>query len=57
MTSSGSNDPAPGDADELGPAGVGENICPKCNGSGKVAGAECEYCNGRGKILEGIAGA
>lgn len=49
--------PAPGDATEPGPAGLGENICPKCEGSGQIDGAECVYCAGRGHIVEAIAGA
>lgn len=51
------NQTAPGDAIATGPAGVGENVCPECNGTGQVAGTDCGYCLGRGKVLEEIAGA
>ena len=51
------NNPAPGDDTRPGPAGLGENICPKCDGTGKVDGAPCDYCAGRGIVMEGIAGA
>lgn len=51
------NDPAPGDDTRPGPAGLGENVCPKCDGTGRIGGATCEYCAGRGIVLEGIAGA
>jgi hypothetical protein len=49
--------PAPGDDTAPGPAGIGENICPECGGSGKVDGQTCYNCSGHGKVLEGIAGA
>lgn len=57
MESPDPDNPAPGDVGPPGPAGIGENICPRCNGTGEVNGAECDYCNGHGKVLEGIAGA
>ncbi len=51
------NNPAPGDETRPAPAGVGEDFCPKCEGSGKVDGETCAYCSGHGIILVGIAGA
>lgn len=48
---------APGDAEHPGPAGVGEDVCPKCAGRGEVDNEPCAYCNGDGKILVEIAGA
>lgn len=57
MQSPDPNNPAPGDATQPGPAGIGENVCPRCNGAGEVDGAKCAYCNGHGKVMEGIAGA
>ena len=49
--------PKPGDEARPGTPGTGENICPKCKGSGKIEGAECPDCEGTGKIIEGIGGA
>ena len=57
MESPDPKNPAPGDAIITGSAGIGENICPECNGAGEIDGAPCAYCNGHGIILEGIAGA
>ncbi len=54
---SGFEEKAPGDAETAGPAGVGEDVCPQCDGTGKVDGEPCPYCLGRGKILREIAGA
>ena len=51
------DDQAPGDEPVAPLAGDGENICPKCAGSGLIGSAECAYCAGTGKVVEGIAGA
>ena len=48
---------APGDEAPPGTPGTGENLCPRCNGSGKLEGGECPNCDGSGKIVEGIGGA
>lgn len=55
----GSNidDMAPGDQAPPGTPGTGENICPKCEGTGKVDGETCQYCGGSGYVIEGIGGA
>ena len=46
----------PGDEGPPDAAGVGENICRRCGGGGKVEGEACPDCRGSGKILEGIGG-
>ena len=48
--------PAPGDLAKEGTPGTGENICPKCEGSGKYHGQECENCRGSGKVIGGVGG-
>jgi hypothetical protein len=48
----------PGDEAAPGTPGTGEDICPKCNGSGKsVRGDTCPECEGTGRIVRGIGGA
>ena len=47
----------PGDQAEPGTMGAGENICPRCNGIGKIEGETCPVCAGSGKVIEGIGGA
>ena len=47
----------PGDEAKPGTAGTGEDVCPKCHGSGKVSGGECENCGGTGKVNRIIGGA
>lgn len=46
----------PGDEAPPGTPGTGEDICPRCHGSGKINGGECPDCGGTGKIVEGIGG-
>jgi hypothetical protein len=46
----------PGDEAEPGAPGTGEDICPDCNGSGKLDGADCKTCGGTGKVTQGIGG-
>ena len=48
---------APGDEAPPGTPGTGEDVCPKCNSSGEVAGATCPNCDGTGRIVSGIGGA
>jgi DnaJ-class molecular chaperone len=47
----------PGDQAAPGTPSTGENICPKCGGSGELDGARCVNCGGTGKVIEGIGGA
>lgn len=46
----------PGDQAPPGTRGTGENVCPKCSGSGKLRGETCPTCGGSGKVIEGVAG-
>lgn len=47
----------PGDEAPPGTPGTGEDICPRCKGSGKLqTGQDCPDCGGSGKIIEGIGG-
>lgn len=48
---------SPGDEAPAGTPGTGETVCPKCGGSGKLAGRDCPECDGTGKINVGIGGA
>jgi hypothetical protein len=49
----------PGDQAPPGTDGAGENLCPKCGGSGirDDDGMRCEHCGGTGKVIEGVGGA
>ena len=52
-TETAGTDMNPGDQAPPGSPQTGENVCPKCNGSGKQAdGAPCENCGGTGKVIE-----
>lgn len=46
---------APGDEAPPGPS-TAENVCPVCEGSGRVDGDSCENCAGRGFVVEGVGG-
>ncbi|HEX8604628.1 MAG TPA: hypothetical protein VF774_18415 [Pseudoduganella sp.] len=47
----------PGDEAAPGTPGSGEDVCPACHGSGKLAdGKPCPDCGGSGIIQEGIGG-
>ena len=46
----------PGDEAAPGTPGTGENLCPDCDGSGKMNNKPCPACGGTGKIVEGIGG-
>ena len=50
-------DMAPGDEAPPGTPGTGEDVCPKCNGSGEADGETCANCEGTGRIVSGIGGA
>jgi DnaJ-class molecular chaperone len=47
----------PGDEAPAGTPGTGENICPRCHGTGKISGQPCANCGGTGRIVAGIGGA
>lgn len=49
--------PAPGDDAAPGTPGTGEDICPRCMGSGRVGANRCPNCEGAGKVTKGIGGA
>jgi RecJ-like exonuclease len=47
----------PGDEAPPDTPGTGEDICPRCKGTGKLGdGSECPECAGTGRIVEGIGG-
>ncbi len=46
----------PGDEAPPGTPGTGEDVCPRCHGSGKINSGDCPDCGGTGKIVEGIGG-
>ena len=46
----------PGDEAPAGTPGTGDDICPKCGGTGQANGAECGNCGGTGRIVEGVGG-
>ncbi len=47
----------PGDDAPAGTPGTGEDICPRCHGSGRIdEQRDCPDCGGTGKIVEGIGG-
>jgi DnaJ-class molecular chaperone len=45
-----------GDDAKPGTPGTGENVCPECNGVGKLGQGSCPKCGGTGKVVEGIGG-
>lgn len=48
---------APGDEAPPGTPGTGDTICPRCEGSGQIGGAQCGNCMGAGRIVAGVGGA
>ena len=53
------NDPSsrnPGDEAPPGTPGTGEDVCPHCHGSGRMAEGPCRECGGTGKIVRAIGG-
>ena len=47
----------PGDDAPPGTPGTGEDVCPRCGGSGRVEqGAACPDCSGTGRVNKGIGG-
>jgi hypothetical protein len=63
MPTESSQDPAaknlarPGDEVPPGTPGSGDDVCPRCNGSGSVEGQGCAYCAETGMITRAIGGA
>ncbi len=53
---SGTVPPGAGDDAPPGAPGTGENVCPECNGSGRLDSRPCPNCDGTGKVIEGIGG-
>jgi hypothetical protein len=49
-------DVAPGDEAPPGTPDTGEDICPDCNGSGRLNGGECPTCQGTGRVIRGLGG-
>jgi DnaJ-class molecular chaperone len=47
---------APGDDAPPGTPGTGEDICPDCNGTGRLKDQPCPNCAGTGRIVEGVGG-
>jgi DnaJ-class molecular chaperone len=47
----------PGDEAFPGTESTGDDICPECDGTGRIDGDECENCGGRGTVVVGIGGA
>lgn len=50
-------DPAQPNLPREDESSTGENLCPKCGGSGRLEGQPCPECDGTGKVTEGIGGA
>ncbi len=48
---------APGDQAPPGTPGTGENVCPRCGGSGRIGETGCPDCAGTGRVIAGIGGA
>jgi hypothetical protein len=46
----------PGDVGPPGTPGTGEDVCPDCQGRGRIDNAPCPNCGGTGKVIAGIAG-
>ena len=56
--SAGGTEPmSPGDEAPPGTPGTGEDVCPRCGGSGRLANGPCPECDGTGKVTRGIGGA
>jgi hypothetical protein len=47
----------PGDEAPEGTPGTGEDLCPRCGGSGRIDAGPCPDCGGTGKVNVGIGGA
>ena len=47
----------PGDEAPTGTPGTGENVCPRCGGSGKQGTSACPDCGGTGRVNVNIGDA
>lgn len=47
----------PGDEAPEGTPGTGENVCPRCGGTGRLGASSCPDCAGTGRVTVGIGGA
>jgi hypothetical protein len=47
----------PGDEAAPGTPGTGEDVCPECNGKGRIDGSPCNNCGGSGTITRAVGGA
>ena len=54
--SKGQQPMAPGDQARPGTPGTGEDVCPRCGGSGRLGATQCPECLGRGTVVKGIGG-
>jgi hypothetical protein len=48
---------SPGDEAPPGTPGTGDNLCPRCSGSGRVGEDACPECDGTGTVVTGVGGA
>ena len=46
----------PGDEAAPGTPGAGEDVCPECQGKGRIDGSSCPNCGGSGTIIRGVGG-
>jgi len=49
-------DMEPGDEAAPNSEDAGEDICPRCGGSGRVEGGECPDCGGSGRVVVPVGG-
>jgi DnaJ-class molecular chaperone len=47
---------APADEAPPGTPSTGQDVCPRCDGSGTVDGDSCPACGGTGQVVEGVGG-
>jgi len=47
---------APADEAAPGTPSTGEDVCPRCDGSGEADGGTCPACGGSGQVIEAVGG-
>lgn len=47
---------APGDQAAAGTPGTGEDVCPRCGGTGCIGETGCPDCAGTGQVIGAIGG-